>query len=59
MAAIDIAKAAKAAFITSQLISSDERIRALHSIIGTLREQKDAILTANAQDLQVFWRSKH
>jgi gamma-glutamyl phosphate reductase len=49
----DIAKAAKSAFETSQLIPSSERITALHAIRQSLEENKADILAANGQDLSV------
>ncbi|KAL0573437.1 glutamate-5-semialdehyde dehydrogenase [Marasmius crinis-equi] len=49
--ALDIAKAAKAAFEESQLISSDERVKALLEIKNTLEANKAEILRANEEDL--------
>lgn len=49
----DIAKLAKAAFQSSQLIPSTERVIALHAIRAELHARKDAILNANKEDLQV------
>ncbi|KAK2463619.1 hypothetical protein APHAL10511_004370 [Amanita phalloides] len=51
--AVDIASAARAAFEASQLISSDERVKALHAIRSELESHKSAILAANREDLQV------
>ncbi|RDB23445.1 ATP synthase subunit alpha, mitochondrial [Hypsizygus marmoreus] len=48
----DIAKAAKAAFESSQLVPSSERINALHAIRAELESKKDVILGANKEDLQ-------
>ena len=49
----DIAQAAKAAFQTSQLVSSAERVKALHEIRKELEASKVAILAANTKDLEV------
>ena len=49
----DIAKAAKLAFEESQLISSSDRINALHEIRKELEANKVAIFEANIQDLGV------
>lgn len=49
----DIAKAAKVAFEQSQLISSSERIAALHQIRIELEASKAEILAANKEDLEV------
>ena len=51
--AVDIAKAAKAAFEASQLIVSEERVKALHAIRSELEYRKAEILAANHDDLQV------
>ena len=48
-----IAKAAKQAFEASQLISAEERVRALHEIRKELEASKDAILEANKLDVDV------
>lgn len=48
-----IAKAAKEAFVASQLIQSAERIKALKFIQQELDHAKQAILAANAEDLKV------
>ncbi|KAF8661289.1 hypothetical protein AX16_001388 [Volvariella volvacea WC 439] len=48
----DIAKAAKTAFEQSQLVPSDERIKALHAIRNELANLKNEILAANKEDLQ-------
>lgn len=48
-----IAKAAKQAFEASQLISAEERVRALHEIRKELESSKAAILEANKVDLEV------
>lgn len=48
-----IAKAAKAAFETSQLIPASERVLALHEIRKELETAKNEILTANKRDLEV------
>ncbi|KAI0083478.1 gamma-glutamyl phosphate reductase [Irpex rosettiformis] len=50
--AVNIAKAAKAAFEASQLIPSSERVQALHEIRKELEAVKDQILTANKKDLE-------
>ncbi|TBU46760.1 gamma-glutamyl phosphate reductase [Dichomitus squalens] len=50
--ATEIAKAAKTAFETSQLIPSSERVQALHEIRRELEAAKDEILAANRQDLE-------
>ncbi|KAK7056261.1 glutamate-5-semialdehyde dehydrogenase [Paramarasmius palmivorus] len=47
----DIAKSAKSAFEESQLISAEERVKALHEIRDTLAINKDEILKANQEDL--------
>ncbi|KAG6909341.1 hypothetical protein DXG01_000941 [Tephrocybe rancida] len=47
-----IAKVAKQAFETSQLISSSERVEALHAIRLELESRQAAILAANKEDLQ-------
>jgi glutamate-5-semialdehyde dehydrogenase len=49
----DFAKAAKAAFESSQLIPASERVKALHEIRNVLERSKDEVLEANKQDLQV------
>lgn len=48
-----IAKAAKQAFEASQLISAEERVRALHEIRKELESAKAVILEANKVDLDV------
>ncbi|KAJ8495815.1 hypothetical protein ONZ45_g12687 [Pleurotus djamor] len=48
----EVARAAKAAFEASQLVSPSERISALHEIKNQLDTMKDAVLAANKQDLQ-------
>lgn len=48
-----IAKAAKTAFEQSQLIPSQERITALHSIRDVLQANKAEIMAANKEDLKV------
>lgn len=53
MASIDIAKAAKAAFEQSQLVSNEDRIKALRAIRQQLETQKDSIISANLEDLKV------
>ncbi|KAF8623230.1 hypothetical protein AX15_006464 [Amanita polypyramis BW_CC] len=49
--AVDIAKAAKAAFEASQLIPSEERVKALYTIHSELESRKAEILAANHDDL--------
>ena len=49
----EIAKASRRAFEASQLVSHQERVDALLSIKAKLTESKDAILQANALDLEV------
>jgi glutamate-5-semialdehyde dehydrogenase len=49
----DIAKTAKAAFESSQLVPGEERVVALHAIRRALEARKDEILAANKKDLQV------
>lgn len=51
--ALEIARAAKAAFESSQLIASSERITALNVIKDELTANKEEILAANRQDLEV------
>lgn len=51
--ALEIARAAKAAFEASQLIASSERIIALNVIKDELTANKEEILAANRQDLEV------
>jgi hypothetical protein len=53
--ASDIAKAAKQAFEASQLIPSSERINALNAIKKELDANKQEILDANCQDLEVLF----
>ena len=48
-----IARTAKAAFESSQLISASERVNALYTIRDTLEAAKQAILAANEEDLRV------
>lgn len=50
----EIAKLAKAAFQSSQLIPSSERVAALHAIRTELHTRKETILNANKEDLQVI-----
>ncbi|KAJ3516946.1 hypothetical protein NLJ89_g812 [Agrocybe chaxingu] len=52
MSSEEIAKAAKASFEESQLITSAERVKALESIRKTLEHRKAEILAANAEDLK-------
>lgn len=49
----DIAKAAKIAFQAAQLISSSERVVALHEIRKSLEAHKAEIIRANEEDLRV------
>ena len=49
----DIAKAAKAAFESSQLLPSDVRSQALERIAERLEANKAPILAANNEDMQV------
>ncbi|KAL6306156.1 gamma-glutamyl phosphate reductase [Sparassis latifolia] len=51
-AAEDIAKVAKAAFETSQLIPSSERVKVLYELRQELEAAKDKILAANKTDLE-------
>lgn len=53
--ASDIAKAAKNAFEASQLIPSSERINALNAIKKELYANKEIILAANREDLEVYF----
>lgn len=48
-----IAKSAKEAFEASQLVLSSERLGALQSIKQELERNKQVILAANAEDLEV------
>lgn len=48
-----IAKTAKAAFESAQLVDPSERVRALHEIAAELESSKAAILAANQTDLAV------
>ncbi|KAF7331413.1 Aldedh domain-containing protein [Mycena kentingensis (nom. inval.)] len=48
----EIARAAKAAFEESQLVSAEERFNALQRIREALYASKDAILAANIEDLK-------
>ena len=50
---VDIAKRAKAAFETSQLIDSSERVKALHLIKDELELLKNEIQDANKADMEV------
>ncbi|PFH51969.1 hypothetical protein AMATHDRAFT_46746 [Amanita thiersii Skay4041] len=50
--AMEIAKAAKDAFESSQLIPSSRRVEALHAIRTGLTSQKQEILAANKKDLE-------
>ncbi|EEB86769.1 hypothetical protein MPER_16152, partial [Moniliophthora perniciosa FA553] len=47
----EIAKSAKAAFEESQLISAEERVKALLEIRNTLAASRAEILRANEEDL--------
>ncbi|KAG5350668.1 hypothetical protein C0989_009907 [Termitomyces sp. Mn162] len=47
-----IARVAEEAFEASQLTSSSERVNALHAIRSELESRREAILTANKEDLQ-------
>jgi glutamate-5-semialdehyde dehydrogenase len=49
----EIAKAAKAAFEASQLVSSQERSDVLLAVKAELERQKDVILEANRKDMEV------
>lgn len=49
----EIAKAAKSAFESSQLIDSSERLKALRLLREELVQLKDAIQEANEVDMQV------
>ncbi|KAJ7576959.1 gamma-glutamyl phosphate reductase [Mycena floridula] len=49
---LDIARAAKSAFTESQLITSEQRVKALHEIRQALETQKTEILAANSEDLK-------
>jgi gamma-glutamyl phosphate reductase len=49
----NIARTAKTAFISSQLVSAAERTQALHEIPKELEANKDAILKANSEDMAV------
>ncbi|KAH7101557.1 gamma-glutamyl phosphate reductase [Auriculariales sp. MPI-PUGE-AT-0066] len=51
--ASEIARSAKAAFEASQLVDASERDNALQYLIEELDKLKDAILSANKQDLEV------
>ncbi len=51
--AVQIAKAAKAAFEASQLVPSSERVQALQEIRKELEAAKEQILAANKKDLEV------
>ncbi|KAH8110981.1 gamma-glutamyl phosphate reductase [Phellopilus nigrolimitatus] len=53
---IEIAKAAKAAFVTSQLINVSERVDALYLIKTELEALKDDLLEANTADLEAAQR---
>jgi glutamate-5-semialdehyde dehydrogenase len=48
-----VAKTAREAFETSQLVQSSERLKALKAIRYELESAKQAILAANAEDLTV------
>ena len=48
-----IAKTAKQAFESSQLIPSSERVSALKAIVEALNNAKAGILAANKEDLEV------
>lgn len=48
-----IARAAKSAFESSQLTPVSERVNALYAIRNALEAAKQAILTANEEDLRV------
>ncbi|KAF5383598.1 hypothetical protein D9615_003574 [Tricholomella constricta] len=47
-----IAKIAKAAFESSQLVSSSDRVEALHAIVKELKAGRAEILAANKEDLE-------
>ncbi|KAG6893117.1 hypothetical protein C0992_011233, partial [Termitomyces sp. T32_za158] len=47
-----IARVAKEAFEASQLTSSSERVDALHAIRSELESRREAIMSANKEDLQ-------
>ncbi len=49
----DIAKASKHAFEASQLVTHEERVKALERIHDALAADKTAILDANAKDMEV------
>lgn len=49
---VQLAKAAKTAFETSQLLESEERIKALNFIKDGLESRKSEILEANRRDME-------
>ncbi|CCA67891.1 related to glutamate-5-semialdehyde dehydrogenase [Serendipita indica DSM 11827] len=49
--ALEIAKAARAAFEASQLLTSEQRTNALLAVRDELERQKDAVLEANRRDM--------
>lgn len=53
--AIEIAKAARLAFEASQAVSSEERSNALLAVRAELERQKEVVLEANKQDMDVRW----
>lgn len=50
--AYQIARAAKSAFESSQLVTSDQRVHALSKIREELAASKDAIFAANQEDVK-------
>lgn len=48
-----IAKASKSAFIASQLVTGNERVKALETVHAALAAGKDHILAANREDVKV------
>ncbi|KAG5647527.1 hypothetical protein DXG03_009464 [Asterophora parasitica] len=48
----DIARTSKAAFEASQLISSSDRVEALHAIVEELKAKRAQVLAANKEDLE-------
>lgn len=53
MTPVEIAQSAKRAFEESQLVTHEERVKALEEIRGSLAKHKDAILAANRKDIEV------
>jgi glutamate-5-semialdehyde dehydrogenase len=51
--AVETAKAARLAFEASQVISSEERSEALLAVRTELERQKERVLEANRQDMDV------